>query len=258
MKQQDDLRNDFQRSIIVPVVFLALMAFASVYFLYGIFTADNFDKNTAFTQIICGFIVVFMSFLILHIFSIKPLLIKLQNTALNYKDLANRDTLTGLMNRNALIHSYFIMKQLSSNQSLESTIVIVDVDDFKKINDQYGHACGDFVLQHISTLIKHNIRTSDQCFRIGGEEFCILLKDTPISTSAIILEKLRTTIASTPCHFGQSLISTTCTLGIASINYGVTLEKNMMKADKALYKGKNAGKNMIFVNNENENRTHRD
>jgi len=244
MTQSNELKNNFQKAIIVPTLFLVMSSFCFLFLLSDIILNPTITKEMAYVNVFISYFIVFVSTLVIQLFAIRPLLIKLKNVTLNFKEMANRDYLTGLMNRNALIHTYWILQQ-QQNSDTGHIIVILDLDKFKLVNDQYGHACGDKVLQHISTLIKHNIRTSDSCYRVGGEEFTLILPDTSVIHAMQVLEKIRTTIATTPCHFGTTQIKSTCTFGLAKINLQNNLETNMSNADKALYDGKKNGRNTV-------------
>ena len=251
MTLSNDLRSSFQRAIIIPILFFVGIAITTIYAITDIFSIENISRDMLLSKILIAFFIMFLAMLVLQIFSIRPILIKLQNSALNYKELANTDTLTGLMNRNALLHSYWLIQHnIERPSDVGHIIVLVDVDKFKSVNDTYGHACGDYALQHISTIIKHNIRTSDSCYRIGGEEFALLLPDTSIPSALLVLEKIRNLISVTPCNFGSNTINMTCTFGVSKINLAKPLEVNMAYADKALYKGKTSGRNKIFANDK--------
>lgn len=251
MLSATELKKTFQLTVFVPIIFLVVIAVISVYTLNTIFSDNVYSVELLYSKTLIVFFVSFLSVLILHIFSIRPSLLKLQSSAINFREMANKDSLTGLMNRNALIHQFWILQQeMFANESSEKEhiIALVDVDLFKAVNDSYGHSVGDSVLQHISTIMRHNIRTSDSAYRIGGEEFALILPNTNIANAMIVLENMRNTISRTPINFGTIVVKATCTFGVSKIDLTKSLERNMTKADKALYDGKSAGRNTVFAN----------
>lgn len=158
------------------------------------------------------------------------------------------DFLTKLPNR-SFIHWKF-EELLCSHDKL--CLVIADIDDFKLINDNYGHIVGDDVLKEIATLINNNLRHDDVSGRWGGEEFILLLPDTSINQSIEIIERLRKNIAETPFKFASSSHTLHCTMSFG-ISFGdtkdISLEKLVKCADDALYKAKDEGKNRIEIMN---------
>lgn len=155
--------------------------------------------------------------------------------------LANYDDLTGLQSR-----LFFVKRVRRLVPSSAAAIAIGDIDDFKHINDTYGHACGDYVLQSIADLIRKTL--NPECTYIcrwGGEEFTFLFHDTPFDDSCAALEKLRTRIENYPFLYKNSSFRVTMTFGIVpSLGKPVTL-KMLDSADKLLYKGKKHGKNQV-------------
>lgn len=158
------------------------------------------------------------------------------------------DKLTGLYNRHLFTNLAEIeMKNLHRNKSILS-MIILDIDDFKKINDLYGHNCGDVALMLIADALHQAVRPKDIVSRWGGEEFIILLPNTDLEDAAVVAERLRQSISSQSvvCHDYEFTL--TATLGLAaSSNFDDSLDKLIEQADRALYIGKANGKNQFVV-----------
>jgi len=161
--------------------------------------------------------------------------------------MAKTDPLTKLPNRRAVYEfiNYEIIR--FKRNSNPFTIVLSDIDDFKLINDTYGHDAGDKVLKTISKLIKDTIRNSDICSRWGGEEFLFLLPETDINGGKIISEKIRKLIESKKVYYKNSTISITMTFGLCQFSQELKIDDCISNADKALYAGKETGKNRVQV-----------
>jgi diguanylate cyclase (GGDEF)-like protein len=166
--------------------------------------------------------------------------------------LSQTDGLTKLFNRShweSCLEAEF--KRWNRSQSA-SSLVILDIDHFKNVNDTYGHTVGDEVIRHLSQLIKEHARETDTSGRYGGEEFVILLADTPLKSAQIFAERLRQKVAqSIVTHNGVDL-SYTISLGIAEIEPSIkTYEKWIESADAALYSSKESGRNKVSLHPKN-------
>ncbi|HWH88808.1 MAG TPA: diguanylate cyclase [Pseudomonas sp.] len=155
------------------------------------------------------------------------------------------DPLTGLPNRAAwserLEHEIQQWQQHGNTLSL----AMLDLDHFKHINDNYGHLAGDKVLKIISTVLRKRLRGSDFIARFGGEEFVLLLPATPPAVGAKLLESLRAAIQACPFHFKGERVTITISMGLASFRAGEHSDLVLKRADQALYRAKNAGRNRI-------------
>ena len=163
------------------------------------------------------------------------------------KGFAEFDELTGIYNRRKL--NDFLIYHINEfkRYKKEFSLIFIDLDDFKKVNDTYGHAGGDIILQKFVQITKDNIRDVDIFARWGGEEFILLLPNTDIDNAYIVSEKIRKAIE----NYHNTLIgSFTVSLGVSSIRSNDTLESLIKKADKALYRAKNEGKNKTVVYKE--------
>lgn len=161
---------------------------------------------------------------------------------------ARTDPLTGLLNRRALYE--FIDHEVKRTKRSKKgfSIILADIDNFKHINDTYGHACGDRVLRKISRILKSTLRQTDKVGRWGGEEFLILLPETSLEGAVRVAEKLRMSIASENFRCsGKLTLRLTMTFGVAEFTPQTpSLRECLKNADEALYRGKSSGKNIVF------------
>ncbi|EDP74339.1 sensor domain-containing diguanylate cyclase [Hydrogenivirga sp. 128-5-R1-1] len=161
---------------------------------------------------------------------------------------ANIDPLTHLFNRRAMeiiLTNQYTLSKITGN---DFVIGLADMDDFKKINDTYGHLVGDCVLKEVAVRIKSVLRKSDFVFRYGGEEFLILLPYTTKREALKVLEKVRQSIIAEPIKCKNNMIDITISIGAASLTENPEyLEKLIELADKRLYKAKRTGKNKVVV-----------
>ncbi|SNS60104.1 PAS domain S-box-containing protein/diguanylate cyclase (GGDEF) domain-containing protein [Anaerovirgula multivorans] len=125
------------------------------------------------------------------------------------------------------------------------SIILFDIDNFKIINDTYGHLTGDLVIRHIGQMITTNTRSTDSCFRYGGDEFAILLPDTSIDEARIVAEKIRKTIEGTSISAQHTELKITISLGVSSFDEAANVNNLFQNADKNLYCSKNEGKNKV-------------
>ena len=160
--------------------------------------------------------------------------------------LAHTDFLTGLYNRHRMQDLLEQQTAMFLRNRSKFTLVIVDIDHFKKINDTYGHFCGDFVLSEAASFMKKNLRKGDVLARWGGEEFLILLPDTDINGARIMAENIRKAIANKQFHLAGESFSVTMTFGLAQHEIDRSIEDSLKQADNALYKGKKAGRNRVM------------
>lgn len=158
------------------------------------------------------------------------------------------DSLTGLYNRRHFqdnLEREFLRAKRYGN---ELSFAMMDIDDFKKINDTYGHTFGDYVLKEVAYLISQTFRKTDLVFRYGGEEFAIIITETSKEKAIIPLERLRQTIANHSFTFDGNKIKVTVSIGVSDVSDDIeTVQKLIDEADKALYCAKNSGKNQTKI-----------
>jgi diguanylate cyclase (GGDEF)-like protein len=169
----------------------------------------------------------------------------------NAEVMARTDVLTGLNNRRAFFDTAPNLLNNCHQKELPASIVMFDVDHFKKINDEFGHAGGDVALQHVAELLKNKLRKSDICCRFGGEEFAILLPNTSLEEAGITAEKFRELIASRPVNFSRKLMSITASFGVSDM--GETIDEILNNADHAMYRAKKDGRNLVAYSSATAN-----
>jgi len=158
---------------------------------------------------------------------------------------ADHDHLTGAPSRRAFFALAERERARSSRHGAPLSLLLFDVDHFKRINDTHGHAAGDRVLVEIVDRVTLGLRGADACGRLGGEEFAVLLPDTPAGGALPIAERLRLTLQGAP-RDGTG-IGYTVSIGVASLLPGETIAAMLSRADAALYEAKAAGRNKVMV-----------
>ncbi len=162
----------------------------------------------------------------------------------NLRDMVERDPLTMLLNRRSCLMK---MTEFTENKILY-TVAMGDIDFFKKINDTYGHACGDYVLKEVSALLKRHTGDNEAfASRWGGEEFLIVLPSKGTEESLRIVTEILEEIRKTNYEYEGKTFKVTMTFGISQFRNGDNRESAVNRADKLLYKGKQSGRNRIVV-----------
>ncbi len=161
--------------------------------------------------------------------------------------LATRDPLTNCLNRRALFAGFQTLFDEAQKHQEELSCIMVDIDHFKSINDRFGHAVGDKVIQLVAQVITKTVRTQDLVGRYGGEEFCVVLPDTDAATAEAVAERIRLTLAEGKELELASAIRITASLGVASLASGAKTPQELVdQADKALYTAKERGRNRVI------------
>ncbi len=154
------------------------------------------------------------------------------------------DGLTGLYNRRHFDSTIEREFSRSKRYGGDLSLAIIDIDFFKKINDTYGHLCGDYVLKEVAYLILDNFRKTDLVFRYGGEEFVVILTETNLESAKIPMERLRQKIENYPFTYSGNKVKVTVSAGV-SCNCTESTDEFLDNADKALYKAKETGRNRV-------------
>lgn len=218
------------------------------------YIAIKYEKGTNYDLIIK--ILLFVAFIALIgvYFYRKLSLTNKELKALQNKLLeqASRDPLTDLYNRRYLYDVASNLLTIAKREKTSLSIIILDIDDFKKINDSYGHSVGDEVIKNISSILLSNTRESDIVSRFGGEEFVVLLPNTNIDGAYNISSKLKDIVENeTVCIDRKDNIKYTISIGIDSVLFtDKNIDESLNRADKALYSAKEKGKNQICIFNE--------
>ncbi len=158
---------------------------------------------------------------------------------------ALRDPLTGANNRAAMNAAIIREIELARRHNTTLSLIALDIDLFKQINDEYGHTAGDYILKSVVERISDCIRSSDMLFRYGGEEFTILLSNTDKAGAMLLAERIRRTIYTSHYQYGDVLIPTSASLGVACIRGNDDATTLFERADMAMYDAKNAGRNCV-------------
>ena len=172
----------------------------------------------------------------------------LKNDALS--EISARDALTGLYNR------WYVMEKIDSemNRSLRHgcpvSLIMLDIDHFKRVNDSFGHSAGDRVLRSVGQVLRDSCRIYDVAGRYGGEEFCVVLPETKVGNTTVVAERIRERLAASRFDVGADSVVVTASIGIAGID-SVESEGAMSasalidRADQALYSAKHHGRNRV-------------
>jgi len=174
---------------------------------------------------------------------------QMQQEKANHEDLerlVNIDSLTGLYNRRATMHRLDEEIKNAGRYSDSLSLSLLDIDYFKKVNDQYGHLVGDDVLEKIATLLRRSVRETDVVGRHGGEEFLIILSKTDLSSAEIVTERVRKLIEAAEMADSEgNVFNITVSQGLVSYEPGEDLESLVSRADDALYRAKENGRNRV-------------
>lgn len=170
----------------------------------------------------------------------------LQQESQHYKWLSHTDQLTGALNRNGFVTA---MNQHApdGNMQRNTALLIIDLDNFKRINDELGHDAGDKVLREIAQVIQKNIRIADRFVRWGGEEFILLCDETNVQQALLIGEKIRVSVEMTTTQYNEDRISVTVSIGIGVTSAEENFDDLFQRTDQALYRAKHMGRNCVVL-----------
>lgn len=172
---------------------------------------------------------------------------KLSEAYENLEIIATIDPLTKLLNRRQITKKLEEEQIRFERNNIAFSIIIADIDFFKKVNDAYGHNCGDFILKSVSDILKGTSRKQDSVSRWGGEEFLLLLPETNVEGAVVLAEKLRSKIENFNFDTGEFQLKITLTFGINVYDKIQNIDSFISKADNALYQGKQEGRNCVVV-----------
>ncbi|MGH8316298.1 MAG: diguanylate cyclase, partial [Steroidobacterales bacterium] len=162
-------------------------------------------------------------------------------------EMAITDALTGLYNRRYMETHISSLIEQAASRGKPLTVLVLDIDYFKSINDAYGHDAGDEVLREFALRIRKSIRGIDLACRYGGEEFVVIMPDTGLGVATMVAERLRRRIASEPFSIQQAdrTIEVTISVGIAALGRADDAASVIKRADQALYRAKRDGRNRV-------------
>jgi len=171
-----------------------------------------------------------------------------KQTEAKLMELATQDPLTGVANRRYFFERAHQEFTRSKRQSIPLSIVEMDIDYFKQINDQYGHPAGDEVLKSLCAVSQPLLREVDTFARLGGEEFAVLLPDTDMKGATRLAERLLQSIAATNLSFEGSQFKCTISVGVATLKLeDASIDDCLLRADRAMYNAKRNGRNRVVI-----------
>ena len=173
--------------------------------------------------------------------------IRLQGELMTARTEAEIDFLTGLVNRRRFERALLEMLNDYQTRGYPFALILLDLDNFKTINDTYGHPVGDQLLKEIALILKTFLRANNIAARLGGEEFAILVPGVTVKEAEIIANRLRTTIENRNFVSLDKDIRTTASFGVTGVHIDDTIDSILERADQALYEAKKQGKNRVVV-----------
>lgn len=175
------------------------------------------------------------------------LLVLLQRMQVSLTKLATTDTLTGLFNRQRLNSELEQALALHAREQLTHSVMICDIDWFKPLNDKHGHLQGDRLLIQAAEMLKQSVRTSDKVFRVGGEEFLVLLVGTDNAGACRVAEKIRRQFAEHEFVIKDAVETMTLSVGVAQLNANEHWTDWLERADERLYRAKSNGRDQVVA-----------
>lgn len=241
----------FKRQLLYPILTTIIVTTSIIivrcitYFIEPFYVVDN-SFYKVFLHILNILICVGTIFVFSALFSVEvnSIQLKMESDQQNLEDLARIDPLTKFLNRRSMEERLDLAQRNAIVNNVNYSLIMTDIDNFKKFNDTYGHDCGDYVLQNIAKIITNQIRSKDSACRWGGEEFLILIPED-INATVDIAERIRKSIADYDFYYEGQSLHVTMTLGISSYYENCKVKMLIEIADKRLYKGKNNGKNQV-------------
>jgi diguanylate cyclase (GGDEF)-like protein len=175
----------------------------------------------------------------------------LEESEKKLREMAVRDPLTGLYNRRYVYERRLPMAEKAKRDGTNFSLAMIDIDNFKSINDTYGHIAGDAVLKHFSSLLLGNLRSYDILGRFGGEEFIIVFLDTSRNTAAEKVERILSIVGNSPVNSEGQTLSYTFSAGVSDFLHfpdkHFSVDRLISRSDEKLYKAKKAGKNRVVI-----------
>ena len=181
------------------------------------------------------------------IFALRPWTARQKHEADALVAEARTDALTGLKNRRSFdeeLHRQFAQRQ---RQGIVFSLLLIDLDHFKQVNDTHGHLAGDLVLQSVARLLTKTLREMDLVYRFGGDEFAVICPGSRLHEAATAAERIRQTVEKTPVLLKDSNTSVTLSVGVAEVDGSEVAGGMLQRADEALYAAKHAGRNRVHL-----------
>ncbi|MEH6712320.1 MAG: GGDEF domain-containing protein [Paraglaciecola polaris] len=199
--------------------------------------SDEFKSRLIYSFITVGMLFVFYEYSRQRSFKI------LQELSQRFEKQARLDPLSGLQNRRGMLEKLEYEHQRTLRHTKNMTIMMCDIDNFKRVNDEFGHDAGDQVIKEVGQLFAKGLRKQDTVARWGGEEFLFLLPETTQEQAFILAEKLRIKVADSEYVFGSTRLSVTVSIGIYQMHPQDSLDHAISRADTNLYRAKTHGRN---------------
>jgi diguanylate cyclase (GGDEF)-like protein len=199
-----------------------------------------------------GLFVVVLVFALLFELTKTQGFVKLEQALGTINELAIRDELTGVHNRRYLLGLIEKEKERSDRNGRAFCLCLLDIDFFKRVNDTWGHSAGDTVLRAFAGTVQGLVRGSDSFGRYGGEEFLLMLPETPAADAMVLAERVRAAIEKMRCIDGGSEIALTVSIGVAEYRMGEAIGLTVGRADEALYLAKSSGRNRVVCHGQGE------
>ncbi len=181
---------------------------------------------------------------------LESLINQLQGEKEKLEEIAYTDPLTGLYNRRFFFEEAKKLYELAKRHNEPFSIIMMDVDNFKRVNDEYGHDVGDMVLKKLAEVIKNSVRASDIAARFGGEEFIIALPKTDEEGAVLVAERIRQEFKKSKVVVDSLEVRTTVSVGVSTYRGDQTLDQLIKEADEALYRAKKTGKDKVVTYTE--------
>jgi len=215
------------------------LRFAVLHLLIGSVIIFFQSDHTLSTIIFNGSLTLLMYSIFLYLL---PLQYRYRKQLETYQQLAEYDALTGLANRRV----WELRAKILAGQSSTYHLITLDLDQFKQVNDQYGHSNGDAVLEQFAKILKRNTRPEDLVVRMGGEEFLVLLINLTVEQATTIAERIRQEVERNTFHLlDGSSIHVTTSIGLSSGKRNIPVQQSLELSDQALYQAKRSGRNIV-------------
>ncbi|QCU90342.1 GGDEF domain-containing protein [Thiomicrorhabdus sediminis] len=169
------------------------------------------------------------------------------------QSMAFKDPLTDMLNRRGLNHSLVYISEINKRKNTPISIILIDIDEFKKINDNHGHSGGDAALQQVAAMLLETARNSDLFCRLGGDEFILIMPETDSESAKMVAERMQDKVAQTAIEVFNKEFNVTLSMGITTKYGEIELDQLIHQADIALYQSKRTGRNRISVSEHANN-----
>lgn len=225
-----------------------LMGFSIILFFIPDNPLSQADYSNAFKIRFLATISTVTALSYIYEFSRKKSYDKLQTLSQEFEEASLSDFLTGLANRRHILRHIEHEKEMYARQTRNFSTILCDIDHFKKINDNYGHDCGDIVLKNVADILKGSLRQIDTVSRWGGEEFLIILPAVGREGAMVTAERLRQQIEEMKIQSNNNVVRLTMSFGVATWdNNHNNIDEFIKHADEALYRAKERGRNRVEI-----------